>query len=363
MDYSLHVGIVDMNDKTKEEMKELVEKHGINSFKMFMAYKNVFQLDDQSLYEAFLTAKKLGAISMVHAENGELVVKGQERMTELGITGPEGHPMSRPKNVEAEATHRAAEIAFQAGNAPLYVVHVMSKDAMDEIGRAKEKGYNVIGEAVAPGLILDESVYYQGDWHKRAQNVMSPPIRSVEDQKALANGLKQGVLSLVGTDHCVFNTTQKEMGLKDFRKIPNGVNGLEDRMSLLFDKLVTKGVISPSDYVRITSTEAAQIFNIYPRKGAIQVGSDADIIVLNPTASRTISAKTHHQNIDYNVYEGMNVKGTIDATLSFGRVVYEDGKMICVPGSGRFVPNPPFGKLFDTVAFWEAENTPKPIQA
>jgi len=222
----------------------------------------------------------------------------------------------------------------------------MSKDAMEEIARAKAKGYRIVGEPVAAGLTLDESVYYTGDWEQRAKYVMSPPIRSKADQEALVNGLKNHILDLTGTDHCVFDLEQKRMGLGDFRKIPNGINGLEDRMSVLFDRLVVSGIMSPSDFVRVTSTEAAQIFNIYPQKGAIEIGSDADIILLNPNASKTISAKTHHQNIDYNVYEGRVVTGVVETTISNGKVVWENGQLNVEAGSGRFIPTPPFGKMF-----------------
>ena len=217
---------------------------------------------------------------------------------------------------------------------------------MEEVAHAKAKGYRIVGEPIAAGLSLDDSVYYKGSWMDRARFVMSPPIRGIEDQKALIAGLKNRILDLTGTDHCTFDSEQKKMGLGDFRKIPNGVNGLEDRMSVLFDKLVASGELSPSDFVRVTSTEAAQIFNIYPQKGAIQVGSDADIIILNPNATRIISAKTHHQNIDYNVYEGRQVKGVVEVTISNGKVVWENGQLNVEAGSGRFIPNKPFGKMF-----------------
>ncbi|KAL9652463.1 hypothetical protein ABK040_000035 [Willaertia magna] len=346
-DYALHVGIIDYNEKVGEEMEQLVKYHGINSFKMFLAYKGVFQVNDEELFKAMKKAKELGAITQVHAENGDLVVQGQNEMIAKGVTGPEGHPQSRPSNIEAEAVHRASEIAFAAGNAPLYIVHVMSKAAMEEVARAKAKGYRIVGEPIAAGLSLDESVYYEGDWMQRAKYVMSPPIRTKQDQEALVKGLKARILDLTGTDHCVFDSEQKKMGLNDFRKIPNGVNGIEDRMTVLFDRLVVTGELSPSDYVRVTSTEAAQIFNIYPKKGTIQVGSEADIILLNPNRKKTISAKTHHQNIDYNVYEGREVTGVVEVTISRGVVVWENDELKVESGHGQFVATPPFGKMFN----------------
>jgi len=307
---------------------------------MFLAYKGVFQIDDSEIYQVMNHCKKIGCLPMVHAENGNLVVEGQKKMISLGILGPEGHPQSRPSAVESEATHRAITIAGQIG-VPLYVVHVMSKDAMEEIRRGREKGQIIYGEPILSGLALDDSWYYHKDKEVAMRYVMSPPIRSKEDQKALRFGLKSGVLNLVGTDHCTFTQKQKLMGLNDFTKIPNGVNGVEDRMNVLWSDLVNENdILSPKDYVRVTSTKAAQIFNIYPRKGAILEGSDADVIILDPNKNKTISAKTHHQNLDYNVYEGKKIKGVVITTISRGVVVWENDKLSVEKGAGRFVECP-----------------------
>jgi len=344
-DYAFHVGITHYSDKVKKEMEHLAHM-GVNSFKFFMAYKGAFMLEDQPLFEAMKAAREVGAISMVHAENGEMVVKGQQAMLEKGITGPEGHPLSRPPAIEAEAVHRASVLANSAG-APLYIVHVTSKEAMEEVRRAKEKGYRIVGEPISPGLVLDESNYWSKDWLHAAQHVMSPPLRSKQDQKALIHGLKSKVLDLIGTDHCSFDIKQKKMGLNDFTKIPNGLPVIEHRMITSYDRLVSSGEVSVNDFVRLTSTEAAQIFNIYPRKGVIAEGSDADIIILNPNATTTISAKTHHHNVEYSVYEGQTFNGKIETTISAGRIVFHDGKLNVKKGSGRFVPTPPFGKMFN----------------
>jgi dihydropyrimidinase len=359
-DYALHVGIIHYDERVKKQMEQLAQK-GVNSFKFFMAYKGSLMLEDQFLFDAMTTAKNVGAISMVHAENGDLVAKGQQRMLELGITGPEGHPLSRPSSVEAEAVHRASVIAHQAG-APLYIVHVTSKEAMEEVRRAKEKGYRIVGEPISAGLTLDESHYWDKDWMHAARYVMSPPLRSKEDQKALVNGLKNRILDLVGTDHCSFDSKQKKMGLGDFTKIPNGLPVVEHRMITVYDRMVSTGIISLSDYVRITSTEAAQIFNIYPMKGVIAEGSDADIIILNPNATTTISAKTHHHNVDYSLYEGQVFNGKIEITISAGRVVWENDRLHVKRGSGRFIHTPPFGKMFHGLYNETMHYTPKPVQ-
>lgn len=361
-DFSFHIGVVKFDNQTAADMEVLVKEKGINSFKFFMAYKNVFMVDDEIMYKAFLKAKELGAVPMVHAENGEMVVQGQKRMLGLGITGPEGHPLSRPPTVEAEAVNRAILLAELAGS-PLYVVHVMAKESMEEISRAKLRGQRVIGEPILSGLILNDSHYYDPDWARAAQYVMSPPLRPRGHAEAITDALVAGTLSLVGTDHCVFDSQQKAMGRNDFTKIPNGLNGVEDRMSVLFDHIVASGRMSPSDFVRVTSTAAAQIFNIYPRKGIIQEGSDADIIVFDPIKKKTVSAKSHHQNIDYNVYEGRSVQGVVDVTISNGRVVFENGKLNAVRGAGRFVPTPAFPPvLYSGLSEHEQRVTPKPVK-
>ncbi|XP_020518041.1 dihydropyrimidinase isoform X3 [Amborella trichopoda] len=284
----------------------------------------------------------------VHAENGDGVAEGQRRMIELGIMGPEGHALSRPPLLEGEATARAIRLAAFV-NTPLYVVHVMSIDALEEIAQARKSGQRVIGEPVVSGLVLDESKLWDPDFITAAKYVMSPPIRKSGHDKALQGALSSGILQLVGTDHCTFNSAQKAMGIHDFRKIPNGVNGIEERMHLVWDLMVETGQISASDFVRITSTACAQIFNIYPRKGAILTGSDADIIILNPNSSFQINAESHHSRTDTNVYEGKRGKGKIEVTISRGRIVWENGELKVEPGTGRYVPMPPFSYLFDGI--------------
>lgn len=305
-------------------------------------------ISDELLLQGLERCKSLGALAMVHAENGDAVFEGQKRMIDLGITGPEGHALSRPPVLEGEATARAIRLA-KFVNTPLYVVHVMSIDAMEEIARARKSGQKVIGEPVVSGLVLNDSGLWDPDFVTAAKYVMSPPIRESGHDKALQAALSTGVLQLVGTDHCTFNSTQKAFGIDDFRKIPNGVNGIEERMHLVWDTMVESGQISVTDFVRITSTECARIFNIYPRKGAILVGSDADIIIFNPNSSFEISASMHHSRTDTNVYDGRKGKGKVEVTIVGGRVVWQDNELKVVPGSGKYIEMPPFSYLFNGI--------------
>uniref|UniRef100_A0A453FRH9 dihydropyrimidinase n=3 Tax=Aegilops tauschii subsp. strangulata TaxID=200361 RepID=A0A453FRH9_AEGTS len=346
MDYGFHMAITKWNDEVSREMEVMVKEHGINSFKFFMAYKGSLMVTDDLLLQGLQKCKSLGALAMVHAENGDAVAEGQQRMIDLGITGPEGHALSRPPVLEGEATSRAIRLA-KFVNTPLYVVHVMSTDAMEEIAKAKREGQRVIGEPVVSGLVLDDSWLWDPDFATASKYVMSPPIREAGHNKALQAALSSGILQLVGTDHCTFNSTQKAFGSDDFRKIPNGVNGIEERMHIIWDSMVETGKITVTDYVRVTSTECAKIFNIYPRKGAILKGSDADIIILNPKRSFAMGTRTHHSRSDTNVYEGRKGKGMVEVTISRGRVVWEDGNLNAVPGAGRYVRTPPFGYFFD----------------
>ncbi|XP_059315351.1 dihydropyrimidinase isoform X2 [Lycium ferocissimum] len=348
MDYGFHMAITKWNETVSEEMEIMVNEKGINSFKFFLAYKGSFMVNDELLMEGLKKCKSLGALAMVHAENGDAVFEGQKRMIELGITGPEGHALSRPPLLEGEATARAIRLASFV-NTPLYVVHVMSIDAMEEVARARKSGQRVVGEPVVSGLLLNDSVLWDPDFHFAARYVMSPPIRAPGHGTALQAALATGLLQLVGTDHCTFNSTQKALGIGDFRKIPNGVNGMEERMHLVWDTMVASGQIPVTDYVRITSTECARIFNIYPRKGAILVGSDADIIIFNPNSSFKISSKSHHYRTDTNVYEGWRGKGKVEVTIAGGRVVWENDELKVIPGVGKYIEMPPFSYLFDGI--------------
>jgi dihydropyrimidinase len=347
-DYSLHVAITWWDDSVHEDMGTLVKDHGVNSFKHFMAYKGSIMADDEILVSSFMRARELGALCTVHAENGELVFRLQKEIFERGITGPEGHPLSRPPEVEGEAANRAIRIAEVLG-VPVYLVHTSCIDALEAVARARLEGQRVFAEALAQHLVIDDSVYRNPDWNKAAAYVMSPPFRPKEHQAALWRGLQAGVLQTTATDHCCFCAPQKQAGLDDFRKIPNGTSGVEDRMAVLWHHGVRTGRLTPSEFVAVTSTNAARIFNIHPKKGVIAPGADADVVVWDPAKSRTLSAKTHHQNIDFNIYEGMTVVGNPAVTLSRGRVLWQNDKLTTEKGWGKYVNRPPFAD------FWGAQ--------
>ncbi|CAL8119561.1 unnamed protein product [Orchesella dallaii] len=341
-DYSLHVAVTWWSPEVKEEMENLVRCQGVNSFKMFMAYKDVLMVKDHELYEIFEHCKKLGAIAQVHAENGDIIAENSKRVFSAGITGPEGHELSRPEDVEAEATHRACVLASQV-NCPLYVVHVMSKSAANVIAAKRQEGCVVFGEPIAASLATDGTNYWNQCWRHAAAHVLSPPLRPDPTTPGyLMDLLAQDDLQLTATDNCTFTHEQKKMGCRDFRKIPNGVNGLEDRMSVIWEKGVHEGKMDASRFVAVTSTTAAKIFNLYPKKGVIAVGSDADIVVWDPEKTRTISAKTHHHATDSNIFEGMTCHGVPDYVICNGRVCVDQGQLKAVQGFGKFVSRKPF---------------------
>jgi len=359
-DYSFHVAVTWWDESVHADMGTLVQEHGVNSFKHFMAYKNAIMADDEVLVNSFSRALELGALPTVHAENGELVFQMQKKLVEAGITGPEGHPLSRPPAVEAEAAERAIRIAEVLGT-PLYIVHVSCADSIDAIIRARSHGQRVYGEALAGHLTIDESVYQNPDWNIAAAHVMSPPFRAKHHQDALWNALAAGHLHTTATDHCAFCGEQKGMGRSDFSKIPNGCAGVEDRMSVLWDAGVRTGRLTPNEFVRVTSTNAAQIFNLYPRKGAIAAGSDADLVVWDPNATKTISTANSISKVGYNVFEGRNVTGLAKVTLSQGKVVWADGELRTERGAGRYVKRPAFAPVFEALKRQAKLHVPQPV--
>ncbi|UXI68818.1 dihydropyrimidinase [Tahibacter amnicola] len=345
-DYAFHVAVTWWDESVHREMGTLVHEHGVASFKHFMAYKGAIMADDEILVNSFRRAMDLGALPTVHAENGELVFQLQRELLAQGIRGPEGHPLSRPPAVEGEAANRAMRIAEVIG-VPLYIVHVSARQALEAIARARGEGQRVFAEVLAGHLLIDDSVYHDSDFTRAAAHVMSPPFRPREHQDALWQGLQAGHIHTTATDHCCFCAPQKAAGRDDFSKIPNGCGGVEDRMSLLWHYGVTTGRLTPGEFVQVTSTNAARIFNLYPRKGAVEVGADADLVVWDPNATRTISARTHHQNVDFNIYEGRTVQGIARHTITRGQWAWCDGDLRAQRGAGRYLPRKPFPPYFE----------------
>jgi|TARA_R110002073_G_scaffold116174_5_gene254464 dihydropyrimidinase len=360
-DYSFHVAVTWWDDSVHEDMQTLVTQEGVNSFKHFMAYKNAIMAEDETLYNSFSRALELGAMPTVHAENGEMVFQLQQKLLKMGLTGPEAHPLSRPPAAEGEAANRAIRLAEVIG-VPLYLVHVSTEDALQEIAVARARGQRVYGEALAGHLLIDESVYRDPDFATAAAHVMSPPFREKHHQDALWKGLQSGSLQTTATDHCCFCADQKAAGKDDFSKIPNGTAGVEDRLAILWTYGVGTGKLTMEEFVAITSTNTARIFNIYPRKGAIRTGADADIVVWDPTAEKTISAKTHHQNVDFNIFEGRKVTGLPSHTISNGEIRYRQGALHTTPGTGRYIKRPAFAPAFHALEKIAEATAPKPVK-
>ena len=359
-DYSYHMAVTWWGEQVFDEMDAVVRR-GITSFKHFMAYKGALMVNDDELFASFRRVGDLGGIAMVHAENGDVVAELSARLLAEGNTGPEAHAYSRPPQVEGEATNRAIMVADMAG-VPLYVVHVSCEDSHEAIRRARQQGKRVWGEPLIQHLTLDESEYFNADWDHAARRVMSPPFRNKQHQDSLWAGLQSGSLSVVATDHCAFTTEQKRYGLGDFTKIPNGTGGLEDRMPMLWTNGVGTGRLTPNEFVAITSTNIAKILGMYPKKGAVLVGADADLVVWDPEAEKTISAGSQQSAIDYNVFEGKKVKGLPRYTLTRGVVAVTEGKIDSREGHGEFVAREPRGTVNRALSQWKELTAPRPVE-
>jgi dihydropyrimidinase len=334
-DYSFHCILTDLADAQLAEMNALV-REGVTSFKMFMAYPGVFMLDDGSIFKALRTTANNGGLVCMHAENGNAIdVIVQQALAE-GKTAPKYHALTRPTTAEAEATARAIALAEMAG-APVYIVHLSCHDALEKVREARDRGLPVYAETCPQYLYLSlENFDVPG--FEGAKYVFTPPLREKWNQEKLWNGLKRDHLQVVSTDHCPFCfKEQKELGLGDFTKIPNGGPGVEHRMSLIYSGGVHRGRFSLNRFVELVSTTPAKLFGLYPRKGTIGVGSDADLVIFDPAKKHTISAKTHHMRVDYSMFEGIEVTGMPVIVLSRGRVVVENDKFVGRPGAGEFL--------------------------
>jgi dihydropyrimidinase len=360
-DYSFHMAVTWWGEQVFNDMEIVVKERGINTFKHFLAYKGALMVNDDELFASFSRLAELGATPLVHAENGDVVAELSAKLLREGNTGPEAHAYSRPSQVEGEATNRAIMIADMAG-APLYVVHVSCEESHEAIRRARMQGKRVWGEPLIQHLTLDESEYFNQDWDHAARRVMSPPFRNKTHQDSLWAGLQSGSLSVVATDHCAFTTEQKRYGIGDFTKIPNGTGGLEDRLPMLWTHGVATGRLTMNEFVAVTSTNIAKILNCYPKKGAILVGADADIVVWDPEKEKVISAEGQQSAIDYNVFEGKTVKGLPRFTLSRGYVAIHDGEVRTREGHGEFVAREPNATVNKALSQWKALTAPQPVK-
>jgi dihydropyrimidinase len=339
IDYGFHMIVTELNDSVEAEMDELV-RDGVTSFKLFMAYPGVFMLDDASIFRALLRTRDNGGTICMHAENGGVIDVLVRRALAEGKTAPKYHALTRPARAEAEATHRAIALAEMAG-VPIYIVHLSAAEALEMVTEARDRGLPAYAETCPQYLFLSYDNYEEPGFDG-AKYVMSPPLRPKETQDRLWRGLASNDLQAISTDHCPFcMKEQKELGRDDFSKIPNGAPGIETRMSLVHDGGVRSGKISWNRYVELTSTSPAKIFGLFPRKGTIAPGSDADVVVFDPNRKQTLSAKTLHMKVDYNPYEGREVTGVSETVLSRGKVIVENGEFTGRAGAGSFLKRSP----------------------
>jgi dihydropyrimidinase len=342
-DYSYHMAVTDFNDAVAKEVVQMIEEEGISSFKTFMAYKGALMIDDGQMVQLMKVVKEHGGIVTVHATNGDMIDSLIAKNKAKGNLAPIYHYLSQPEVTEAEASARFADMLNYTG-CPGYIVHMTCEGALNAVRKATQRNQKVFVETCTQYLMLDASLY-ENDF-EGAKWVMSPPLREKKDQAALWSGINQGLVQVVGTDHCPFNWEQKKMGKDDFSKIPNGHPAIEHRMEFMYSEGVKTGKISLPKYVELTSTNAAKIFGMYPRKGTIAIGSDADLVIFNQNKEHTISVKTHHMNCDYSGYEGRKVTGKTEVVILRGMVAIENGTCKLKAGHGQFIAR---GKTSKTV--------------
>lgn len=333
-DYSFHMAVTDFNENTRKEIQEMIEKEGITSFKTFMAYKGALMIDDRQMIGLMQEVKKHGGLINVHATNGDMIDYLIAKHRAEGKLSPLYHYLSQPEITEAEASSRFVDMAHYTG-CPGYIVHLTCEGALNAVRNATKRNQKIFVETCIQYLLLDASLYEQD--FEGAKWVMSPPLREKKDQATLWAGINQGLVNVVATDHCPFMWKQKLLGKDDFSKIPNGHPAIENRMELLFSEGVNKGKITLNKYVELACTNAAKIFGMFPKKGTVAVGSDADIVIFDPHETHTLSAKTHHMNVDYSGYEGWEVTGKVQTVLLRGKIAIENNNCLVEKGYGQFI--------------------------
>jgi dihydropyrimidinase len=334
IDYGFHLAVTEYEPRHRPEFAKVIDS-GVTTFKLFLAYPGVFMVDDQTMFRVMKSAGEAGGLTLVHAENGFAIQQLIDDLLEQGKTEPKYHAQSRPPVMQADGVARAVRVA-EVAKAPVFIVHVSCEAAMMELVRSRDAGNPAFGETCTQYLFLDET-YYDKPNFEGAKYVFTPPLVGKENIEPLWKGLKLGYLQEVSTDHCPFNFKgQKELGRENFTKIPNGGPGVEDRLSLVFDGAMKRG-FSLNKWVDLCSTASAKMFGMFPRKGTIAVGSDADIVVFDPNKQRTLSAKTHHMNCDYSLFEGWKIKGSPETVLSRGKVIIDKGQYHGKPGDGKFL--------------------------
>ena len=343
IDMGYHIAVTDLSQPGRLEELATLPDQGVTSYKLFMAYKGALMVDDETLFRTMEVAARTGALVMVHAENGDAIDVLVKEALAAGNTAPHFHALTRPPETEGEATNRAIQLARVAGCA-LYVVHVSCKESVEPIMLAREKGWDVWGETCTQYFFVDYTFLERPDF-EGAKYVYTPPPRPKANQDVLWNAVRTDVLSAISTDHCAFRWDgQKTLGRDDFSKIPNGGPGIENRLHMIHEFGARQGRISLNRMVELLATNPAKLFGLYPRKGTIAVGSDADIVVFDPEKRHTISAATQHSKTDYNLYEGTEVTGAIDLVLLRGQVLVEGDELVARPGVGRFVERAKFGQ-------------------